>query len=163
MIYARSAQGGPIADRRRQDVGGERGFSLIEILVAVLIVSVGVLGVAGLQLISLQNNTSAMYRTQAFHAAYDVIDRARANPDQSYAIDMDDDAPVAADCTTSNCTPPQMRSFDLAGWIDGLAATLPGGDGAVIVAGGTITVTVRWQDDRDPAAAPLDVSVSTSM
>ncbi|MEE4301132.1 MAG: type IV pilus modification protein PilV [Pseudomonadales bacterium] len=146
--------------------GPSAGFSLIEILVAVLIVSVGVLGVAGLQLVSLQNNTSAMYRTQAFQAAYEIIDRARANPDQDYSIDLDDPIPGAIpDCEGGNCTPAQMRTYDLATWLtalDGPPAGLPGGDGEVVVAGDSITVTVQWRDDRDPAAAPLAIDVTTS-
>lgn len=141
----------------------QAGFSLIEILVAVLIVSVGVLGVAGLQLLSLQNNTSAMFRTQAFYAAYDILDRARANPGQDYSIAMDDDPPAAEECTSTDCSPSEMRDYDQATWLAELAATLPDGDGEVDVSSGTTTVTVRFQDDRAPNAAPLDVSVSTSM
>jgi type IV pilus assembly protein PilV len=148
---------------RRRPKSFQAGFSLIEILVAVLIVSVGILGVAGLQLLSLQNNTSAMFRTQAFQAAYDIIDRARANPGEDYSIAMADDPPTAQDCTASDCSRSQMRDYDQATWLAELAATLPSGDGEVDVSGGTTTVTVRWQDDRDPAAAPLDVSVETSM
>lgn len=148
---------------RRRSNRLQSGFSLIEILVAVLIVSVGVLGVAGLQLLSLQNNTSAMFRTQAFQAAYGIIDRARANPGEDYSIDMDADPPTAEDCTTTDCSRTEMRDYDLASWLEELAATLPNGDGEVDVSGGTTTVTVRWQDDRDPDASPLDVSVETSM
>lgn len=141
------------------------GFSLIEVLVAVLIVSVGVLGVAGLQLISLQNNTSAMFRTQAFQAAYEIIDRARANPGQDYSIALADAAPAANDCTAADCTPAQMRDFDLNTWLTDLSTPgtgLPNGDGAYAVAGGVTTVTVQWQDERNPAAGPLSITVTTT-
>ena len=148
---------------RRRSPPTQAGFSLIEILVAVLIVSVGVLGVAGLQLLSLQNNTSAMFRTQAFQSAYGIMDRARANPGEDYSIAMDDDPPAAEDCTAADCSPSEMRDYDQASWLAELAATLPEGDGEVDVSGGTTRVTVRWQDDRNPDAAPLDVSVETSM
>mgnify|MGYP006283105711 FL=1 len=142
------------------------GFSLIEILVAVLIVSVGVLGVAGLQLVSLQNNTSAMYRTQAFQAAYEIIDRARANPGQDYSQALADAAPGGADCIANACTPAQMRDYDLTTWLDDLAATLPNGDGEVQIVGAnpaSVQVLVQWQDERNPAAQPLSVTVSTTM
>jgi type IV pilus modification protein PilV len=146
--------------------GASGGFSLIEILVAVLIISVGVLGVAGLQLVSLQNNTSAMYRTQAFQAAYEIIDRARANPDEDYSIALADPVPAAPpDCEAADCTPADMRTYDIATWLtalDGPPTGLPGGDGAVVVAGDTMTVTVQWRDDRDPAAQPFSVDVTTS-
>ncbi|MEE4361500.1 MAG: type IV pilus modification protein PilV [Pseudomonadales bacterium] len=139
----------------------QQGFSLIEVLVAVLIVSVGILGVAGLQLVSLQNNTSALLRTQAFQAAYDIIDRARANPDGDYAIAMDDDAPAAVDCEGGACTAAQMRNYDVNTWLTTVAADLPLGDGEFVVNGNTITVTIRWQDERNPGGT-LDLAVSTT-
>ncbi|MCC5885419.1 MAG: type IV pilus modification protein PilV [Gammaproteobacteria bacterium] len=142
----------------------QSGFSLIEVLVAVLIVSVGVLGVAGLQLLSLQNNTSAMFRTQAIQSAYDIMDRARANRDIVYAIGMEDNPPQnPPNCETTICSPQQMRNFDIAEWRADLADTLPNGTGAIAYTGGVMTVTVRWQDTRNPAAAPLEVAVTTQI
>ncbi|MDZ7826805.1 MAG: type IV pilus modification protein PilV [Gammaproteobacteria bacterium] len=135
----------------------QSGFTLIEVLVAILIVSVGVLGVAGLQLLSLQNNTSAMFRTQAFQAAYDIMDRARANRDQDYSLVMGEDAPTALNCTAANCSPDEMRDYDLNQWRAALAANLPSGTGAVALDDGLMTVTVRWQDTRNAAADPLDI------
>jgi len=144
--------------RRRSSQGG---FSLIEVLVAVLIVSVGVLGVAGLQLLSLQNNTSALFRTQAIQSVYDIMDRSRANRGQDYTLDMDDDAPTAPNCMTQNCSPVQMRSFDLAAWRESLAENLPEGNGAVDMDGGRMTVTVQWQDTRNSDVDPLEIAVTT--
>lgn len=164
------------------------GFSLIEIMVAVLIVSVGVLGVAGLQLISLRNNTSAMYRTQGFLAAYEIIDRARANPDQDYSILLADPIPAVGvnDCEDVACTPAQMRDFDIATWLCDLEfdaalcafdpnldnGGLPGGDASIVWAQNTdgvtgittttVSVTVQWQDDRT-GGAPLSVTVETTL
>lgn len=162
------AMGRPRATRRAMARRrASAGFSLIEILVAVLIISVGVLGVAGLQLVSLQNNTSAMFRTQAFQSAYEIIDRKRANPDQDYSIALADPIPAAPpDCEGADCTPAQMRTYDLATWLtdlDGPPNGLPGGDGEVVDAGGVITVTVQWRDERDPAALPLSVDVTTTL
>ena len=57
-----------------------RGFTLIEVLIALVILSVGLLGLAGLQIISLKNNQSTYARGQANLMAMDVIDRIRANP-----------------------------------------------------------------------------------
>ena len=139
------------------------GFSLIEVLVAVLIVSVGVLGVAGLQLLSLQNNTSAMYRTQAIQSAYDIMDRARANRGEDYSIAIDANPPTAPNCMTQNCNPGQMRNFDLDAWREALANDLPEGTGSVVMNGSAMTVTVRWQDTRNPAAAPLEVAVTSQV
>src|SRR5690606_3260878 len=59
----------------------QHGFSLIEVLVALLVLSVGLLGLAMLQIEGLKHNTDAYYRTQATVLAYDIIDRMRANSD----------------------------------------------------------------------------------
>jgi len=56
------------------------GFSMIELLVAVLVMGIGVLGITGLQMVSLQNNRGALLRSEAVMLAYDMLDRIRANP-----------------------------------------------------------------------------------
>jgi len=58
----------------------QRGFTLVEVLITVIIMAVGLLGVAGLQLAGMRSNHSAFLRTQATVAAYDLIDRMRADP-----------------------------------------------------------------------------------
>ena len=58
------------------------GFTLIEVVVAVLILSLGVLGVAGLQIISTRSNFEGLQRSQATQLANDTIDRMRANPER---------------------------------------------------------------------------------
>ncbi|HEX7037013.1 MAG TPA: type IV pilus modification protein PilV [Pseudomonadales bacterium] len=147
----------------------QRGFSMIELLVAVLVMGIGVLGVAALQMVSLQNNRLALERGEAVHLAYDVMDRLRANPGADYQIGFGDGPPDAPDCLGggANCSPDQMRDFDLASWkcllgdhrdeavcaeLRGAGVIpdldpppgLPGGDGAIENNGGVITVTVRW-------------------
>jgi len=70
--------------RERARLGRRRfattGFSMIELLVAVLVMSIGVLGIAALQMVSLQNNRAALVRAEAVALAYDMMDRIRVNP-----------------------------------------------------------------------------------
>ena len=139
-----------------------KGFSLLEVLIAILIVATGVLGIAGLQIVSLQNNTSALFRTQANQMAYDIIDRARANPVADYSLDIDADAPAAPDCTNMDCDSDQMANYDLNVWLTDITATLPQGDASVVVAGNLFTVTVEWDDSRDGNSAPVSIGVSTA-
>ena len=61
-----------------------KGASLIEVLVAVVILSIGILGIAGIQVVSLQQNRGALLRLEALQLANDIIDRMRANPNQMY-------------------------------------------------------------------------------
>ncbi len=151
------------------------GFSLLEVLVAMFIVAVGILGVVSLQLVSMRNNTSALFRTQANQLAYDIIDRVRANPGGDYAIALADDAPSSPpDCEAAACTQAQMVQYDLAQWFNNLnSATsgLPDADGSIVVGTAvvngvgvnTITVTVQWDDDFDPTTAAVPATVSTAL
>lgn len=115
-----------------------RGFSLVEIMVALLILSIGLLGVAGLQTAGLRENQNAYLRSQAVLDANMIVDCMRANraAKTSYAI------AIGAAPTTGT-----VAGDDLADW-KALLATLPGpGDGSVSVAGTIVTVVVQWSDN----------------
>lgn len=101
----------------------QRGFSMIELLVAVLVMGVGVLGVTGLQLISLQNNQDALLRAEGVQFAYDILDRIRVNPGGGAVpgvayngVGLDDVPAAPTDCHANNCSPAQMVVFDIAVW-----------------------------------------------
>jgi type IV pilus assembly protein PilV len=151
------------------------GFSMIELLVAVLVMGIGVLGIAALQMVSLQNNRAALVRADAVALAYDMMDRIRANPSGATpgaaydGLDLEDEPPNATNCSTNSCSEAQMVDFDSALWKCQLGAFneldacdgwrtagllpaletqsgLPNGDGAVEVVGDAIRVTVQWTD-----------------
>lgn len=127
-----------------------KGFNLIESMVALLVISVGLLGVAALFLNSVKATDSAMLRSQAISLAYELADRARANYQQAelgaYNIQMGVQ-PAAVDCSASPCAADQLAISDLAEWKAHLAANLPSGDGsAVLNAGEILTITVQWDD-----------------
>ncbi|MEJ2132428.1 MAG: type IV pilus modification protein PilV [Gammaproteobacteria bacterium] len=139
------------------------GFSLLEVLVAIVVVATGVLGVAALQIMTMQNNTSALFRTQATQLAYDIIDRARANPDGDYAVALADAAPAIPNCMSQDCAPAEMSDYDLGVWLSDVITTLPDGDGEITMNGNLLTVTVQWDDSRDALDAPLRASVTTAL
>lgn len=137
------------------------GFSLLEVLIALVILSVGLLGIAAMMSTTLKANDSAYMRTQATELAYNMLDRMRANRSAalggSYNIALAATVANPPNCTGSGtvhpgCTPDQLAQFDLAQWKQDLAATLPGGDGSVgtsISGGATVaTITVQWTDTR---------------
>lgn len=131
----------------------QKGFTLLEVLVAMLILSIGLLGLAGLMASSLRNNHSAYYRSQATWLAYDVIDRMRTNRPNAAAYVVGIGAASGA---------VGMAGTDITDWKAMIANTLPEGDGSVaVVAAGearTVTVDIQWNDARatnGPAGAPV--------
>lgn len=131
----------------------ERGVGLVEVLVATVLVSIGLLTLASLQALSLKRSTSAALRTEAVGQSYDLLDRMRANRAQAigglYNLAFDD--------TPSGST---LASNDLSAWTAALDASLPEGDGQVRVEAQVVTNTVRWRDagvadDAEPAVVNL--------
>ena len=110
----------------------ERGFSLVEVLVAVVIVSIGLLGVGELALTGLREGAAALTRTQAVYLLNDMIERIRANPDARDAYDCASyvGAPVERGCAPSGapaiqCTARELAEDDLARWQSLARDTLP--------------------------------------
>lgn len=130
------------------------GFTLIEVLIAMLVLAVGLLGLAGLQATSLRNNQSAYNRSQAIQLAYDLADRMRANvvgAGTYTAIIPPSMAVAQADCLTvsATCTTAAMAQNDLFEWSNAVTTTLPSGAGTITVAAGVYTIAITWDDDQD--------------
>lgn len=148
---SRHGRSGRLADRGRCVPSHLRqgGVSLVEVLVAIVVLSIGLLGLAGLQASGMRVGQSSIYRSQAAQLADDMVDRIRVNlaNSGSYNLAMAD-SPQACDpnaIVIANC--------DLVDWRARLQ-TLPSGNGAVTVAGSRVTVVVQWDDARG-AAEPL--------
>ncbi|MBI3560303.1 MAG: type IV pilus modification protein PilV [Gammaproteobacteria bacterium] len=95
-----------------------QGFTLLEVMIALVIFSIGLIGLAGLQSLSLQNNQVAYARTMATILAYDMADRIHNNrigaASGSYAVTT---MPASAtSCITSSCTPAVLATYDLYQW-----------------------------------------------
>jgi type IV pilus assembly protein PilV len=142
----RSGTGSQSHVKRRQFAAG---FTMIEVLVALVVLSIGLLGVAALQMVGLRGNLSASFRTQASYLADDIIDRMRANytaargPAVSglqYQLGMGATTPTGTDPTAI---------ADVTAWIAELQ-TLPSGQGSISVDTNTniATVTIKWLDTR---------------
>jgi len=125
-----------------------QGVSLIEVLVAVLVLSVGIVGLAGLQASALQANQVAFQHTQATALAGDIIDRMRANRDAALEGDYDTAFADPVDCAVPNVSGTGAEQ-DLLEWRTALGCALPGGQGRIVRSGNEATVTVRWLDRDD--------------
>jgi type IV pilus assembly protein PilV len=124
-------------------------------MVSLVVMSVGMLGIAALYGQGLRAGSSALYRTQAINLVSDMADRIREN---RLAFLAYNNAPAAHNCDPGggvNCTPTQLAEHDLFNWSAQVTATLPNGAGAVRAAAGvppSYTIQVRW--DEPGLAAP---------
>ncbi len=145
----------------------QRGVSMIEVLVTVIVLAIGLLGLAGLQLNSLRFTYSAYQTSQVTVLTYDILDRMRANAGaaRTGAYDIAIGAqPGASSCTGSgaNCSSTDMASADLFEWKQSLAAVLPAGDGEVTRNGDLFIITIQWDDSRGEQD-PKSLTVETTL
>jgi type IV pilus assembly protein PilV len=149
----------------------EAGFTLVEVLVSLVVLSIGMLGMARLVLMSAHSNDSAYLRSQATALAYEMLDNMRANMPAAtagqYNIALGTNPAAPASCVGSPCsTPLAQATWDVYNWTQHLNAAnhlgggLPGGQGSVVTAGNPVTATivVQWDD----SAAQCVFSPSTS-
>jgi type IV pilus assembly protein PilV len=124
----------------------ERGVSLIEVLVAIVVLSIGLLGLAGLQASGMRVGQSSIHRGQAAQLAYDMVDRIRVNADNAddYVHALSDAIPS---CSAAPSSSAEVATCDLRDWRLRLQS-LPGGKGAVAIDGNEVTVVVQWDDTR---------------
>lgn len=138
------------------------GFTLIEILVAVVILSIGLLGIASLQVQGLKNNQSAYLRSQATLLAYDMADRMRINATAAINGDYDGfdssiSTPTDPGCISTNlgCSDAALADTDLFEWARRLNGTeesiilLPDAQGRIIRgAGNLFTIEILWNETQ---------------
>lgn len=141
----------------------QKGMSLLEVLVSIIILAIGLLGIASMLMLSNKANNSSYAKLQAIQCISDIFDRVRAN--SAAAVNGNYNASnigsngmpttVATPttlCTTSVCTPSQMAAYDTWYWLTKEVSQLPNGSGSITStpsgsAGNTIiTITVQWDD-----------------
>lgn len=128
------------------------GFTLIEVLIAMGILAIGLLGLLTLQGIAMKSNSNTLYSSQAANLANSIVDAMRANKTQaaSYITDID---------STPVCTTPliildeSIAEQDVAAWRNSIACTLPQGTGGIELNAATVTVTVQWNNSRNQTEA----------
>jgi len=133
---------------------GKNGFSLVEVLVALLVISIGMLGLAALYVETLRLNRTAIFRTQAVTLASDMAERIRANTGGAagYAGAGADSGCNEGATAAVECTAAQMAAQDIFDWQQMAQTLLPGGTatiGVVAAGGGTpnvYTLTITWTE-----------------
>lgn len=158
-------------------VRANRGFTLLEVLIALLIFSLGLLGMAGLMVVSVKANQSAYLRTQATFLAQSMADRMRANLGEigTYATSYPGSTtdPCAGGVA---CSPANVAAHDIAIWSTQLTDSLPNSSAAITCAGGPLgtgtqvgaapynglcTFTIQWSEASLDRTATGDPDLQT--
>lgn len=131
--------------------GQQSGAAMLEVLISILVLSFGLLGLAGLQLAGIKSNQTAYLRSVATSAAYDMADRMRANmagvkAGNYNAISATIPSTPSATCNGAGCTAAQLATFDATNWL--FAYALPGGTGSVTKKANSnlFVISVNWTE-----------------
>lgn len=168
-------------ERKMLNFKRQAGATLIEIMVSILVMAIGLLGLASLQINAMKFQKTASQRSEATQAAYDLGERMRSNwvisnvptnivadrtaNELKYTFNDEYSTSSAAthtppnNCKTSVCTTNQIAANDLQEWLRSLQRRLIGGAGVVVPVdggvGSTFDVTVMW---KEPSFSDLDAT-----
>lgn len=142
-----------------QQTNKSSGFTLLEVMISMVIFSVGMLGLAGIQALALTNNNTAYQRTVAMQHSANMADLIRSSNSFDETIDSNfagivtsaGSAPsknCIADDTTTTCSTSELAVFDIFHWKQRLASALPSGRGTVVLASSVYTITIMWDEKR---------------
>jgi type IV pilus assembly protein PilV len=147
----------------------DSGFTLIEVLISILILSVGVLGITSMQFQALAANRNALLRIEASQLTVDLVDRIEANSRSVYGpIDLGDVPTPVTDCGdgVNDCSPALMVEFDLTQWLCsinsvnaagdtyescddlGISGSLPLGQASIQTIDDEYSIRVQWTEAR---------------
>jgi type IV pilus assembly protein PilV len=153
----------------------QQGFSMLEVLIAVLVFSLGMVGLAGLLIFAIQSNHVAYLRTQATFLAHNMANRMGANPAGLWAgkYNVSVAAPgTAVPSCAAGCSPADLAAHDVAAWSQQVNTFLPKASGSISCStsalsvtpagtqvdmrppyGGTCTMTLRWNEAKSATGA----------
>ena len=166
-------------------IKAQRGFSLIEVLVSMLVIMFGLLGIAGMQMLAVNNTETARYNTMAAMFASNMAAKIQGNkaywgtPPNSVSVNgptvTGGPASTSADCIAVACTDPEMAYYDLKNWgqsllgsVNGTVASqgLPGGNGAIacssVSSPAVCTLTISWTEKNIALTTPTAAASAAS-
>lgn len=144
----------------------QKGFSLIESLVSIVIMALGILGIVGVQMRTLADTQTGVRRAQAIRLVEDLSERAKVNPNAlaniaQYVKGFGAPGAPPVNCKSGVCNSEQLAQYDIAVWKQAVADTLPLGDAAVFLSADEATpanrrqlgIMISWRENESDAAA----------
>jgi len=160
----------------------QRGVTLLESLIAIIVAALGILGVLGVQMRTLTDTQTAVRRAQAVRLIEDLQERMRVNPNSltmisSYVSGWGSPPGMGTNCRSVACTPAQLVAFDVSEWKTAVQRNLPLGQASIFLAPSDtvaadrrlLGVMISWREneffnitssDKDAINATLDSSAS---
>jgi type IV pilus assembly protein PilV len=139
----------------------QRGISLMESLIALVVLALGIMGLAGVQTRVLAESRTSNHRAVAIGLIDDLNNRMLLNRNAAlasptpYALDWADAATAAQDCKTAQCSGGELAQSDLNEWRASVAAALPGGSASVFLSptdSRQVGIAIGWNANEGKAA-----------
>ena len=141
----------------------QKGVSFLEVLIAVVVISIGFLATSRMQIMGMRYNQSAFFKSQASIMASDIADRMRANldgvNDGEYDSISTKSAPSDPGCMTDGCDSTDLAALDVFQWSNSIGNTLPDGIGTVERNGDLFEIEVSWNEKVSEAVETQSVTV----
>jgi len=146
----------------------QRGLTLIESLIALLVAVLGVLGIVGVQMRTLVDTQASVNRGYAISLIDDLAERIQTNPDALNNLSTYTTKPTSAtDCAAAQCAPDALATYDIKSWRDQVATALPGSQAIVFIPQGgarQLGVLIGWADKHySQTGANLSTSDITAL
>jgi type IV pilus assembly protein PilV len=128
----------------------QTGSSLVEVMVALFVLAIGLLGILAMQSKSMQYNQSAHVYSQAVYLANDIAERIRLNPTASYIVGVDDEVTASTDCGNNACPSDALAQWDVQEWKAAVDKALPSGKAGIAAVAGVaaVKIEVSFDDSR---------------
>lgn len=141
-----------ITCKRNKSLNKQSGFSLLESMIAIIVMVLGVLGMLGVQMRTLTDTQGSVRRAQALRLISDLSERLQNNPDALGNLAAYTTTPTSSsDCSTNACTPSDLASYDIKRWQATVQSTLPGASATVFLpqnSSNQLGVLIGWNESR---------------
>ena len=132
-------------------IANSEGFSLMEVLISMIIISFGMLGLAKLQLNAMVEVQSASYANKAASFAQQMTEIIASNPSalNSYQLSSNQQITLLINCQANNCTSSELAKHDIKLWQVNVSKSLPSGQAEIKTSANQVKVIVRWDQNRN--------------